>query len=168
MSIFVGEAVRANDYYQREKHTVASSALKEEVRGRLKNLVTHIEDMENHDYLESCFESDEFLDPKKVNSRLETPHLLKPIEKDNSTEFNLLLPLVKANSIFPLLIWSYLKPKISEDEFIATYKFSVGITAFPLFYLLQALILAHFLGSVAGWVYFGLSLLSVYLLTKSK
>ena len=168
VSLHVGEAIRANDYYQREKHTVSSTALKEEVRNRLKKLTTHIEDQENHDYMESCFREDEFFDPQKVNSKLEKPELLEPLTHDNSSDFNLLLPLVKVNSFFPLLIWNYLKPRISEEEFISTYKFSVGITAFPLFYMAQAWVLAIFFGSGVGWIYFGLSLLSVWLLTKSR
>lgn len=168
VSIFIGEPVRANDYYQREKHTVASSELKEEVRGRLKSLVTHIEDAENHDYLQSCFREEEFLNPQKVNARLEEPKRLKPVSSDKESNFNLLLPLVRANSFFPLLIWKYLKPKISEEEFLSTYKFSVGLTAFPVFYVVQAWILSAFLGSTYGWIYFGLSLLSVFLLTKSR
>lgn len=168
VSLHVGEAICANEYYQREKHTVSSAALKEEVRNRLKTLTTHIEDQENHDYLESCFREDEFLDPQKVNAKLEQPESLRPVTRDKSSNFNLLLPPVKVNSFFPLLIWNYIKPKIGEVEFISTFKFSVGVTAFPLFYLAQASVLAIFFGSVAGWTYFGLSLLSVWLLTKSK
>ncbi|MGA9269708.1 MAG: lysophospholipid acyltransferase family protein [Lutimonas sp.] len=168
VSLHVGEAIRANDYYQREEHKVSSSALKEAVRDRLKKLTTHIEDQENYDYLETCFEEDEFINPKMVNSKLEQPGLLKPVIRDMSTDFNMLLPLVKANSFFPLLIWKYLKPKITEEEFISTYKFSVGITAFPLFYLAQSGILTLFFGSGVGWTYLGLSLLSVWLLTKSR
>lgn len=168
VSLHIGEPIRANDYYQREKHTVSSAALKEEVRDRLKNLTTHIEDQEKHDHLESCFQEEEFLDPQKVNRKLEQPELLKTVDQDNSTDFNLLLPLVKVNSFFPLLIWNRIKTRIKEEEFIATYKFSVGVTAFPLFYILQAWILAAFFGSGVGWAYFGFSLLSVWLLTKSR
>jgi hypothetical protein len=75
---------------------------------------------------------------------------------------------VKVNSFFPLRIWNYLKPKISEEEFIATYKFSLGLTVFPLFYMVQAGIIASFFGSGTGWTYFGLSLFTVWLLTKSR
>lgn len=168
VSLQVGEAIRANDYYQREKHKVSSAELKEEVRNRLKKLTTHIEDQENHNYLESCFREDEFLDPQKVNSKLEQPESLNPVIGDQSPEFNMLMPLVKVNSFFPLLMWKRLKSRISEEEFISTYKFSIGITAFPLFYLVQSWIVALFFGSGVGWAYFGLSLLSVWLLTKSR
>ena len=130
--------------------------------------MTHIEDAENHDYLQSCFREEEFLNPQKVNARLEEPKRLKPVSSDKESNFNLLLPLVRANSFFPLLIWKYLKPKISEEEFLSTYKFSVGLTAFPVFYVVQAWILSAFLGSTYGWIYFGLSLLTVWLLTKSR
>jgi len=168
VSLHIGEPIRANDYYQREKHTVSSTALTEEVRGRLKGLTTHIEDLENYDYLESCFMEEEFLDPQRVNDKLQQPELLNPADRNTAPDFNMLMPLVKVNSFFPLRIWNYLKPKISEEEFISTYKFSVGLTAFPLFYMAQALIIASFYGSGAGWAYFGLSLLSVWLLTKSR
>ena len=168
VSLNIGEPIRANDYYVRDEHKVSSAALKEEVREQLKKLTTHIEDQENHDYLESSFREEEFLDPQKVNLKLEQPDLLKPLDRDTATDFNLLLPLVKVNSFFPLLIWNYVKKRIREEEFIATYKFSVGITAFPLFYILQSMILASFFGPGVGWAYFGLSLLSVWLLTKSR
>ena len=168
VSLHIGEAIRANDYYQREQHTVSGAALTKSVRESLKKLITHIEDEENYDYLESCFGEEEFLDPQRVNSKLEQPELLEPIAKETSTEFNLLQPLVRANSLFPLLIWKYIKPKINEEEFIATYKFSVGVTAFPAFYAAQASVLGLIYGSSVGWTYFGLSLLIVYLLTKSR
>ena len=168
VSIHVGEAVRANDYYEREKHTVASTELKEQIRNSLKTLVTHIEDVENHDYLESCFREEEFLDPESVNSRLRHPEQLELVSNDSDSEFNLLSPFVKANSFFPLLIWKKLKTRINEEEFISTYKFSLGLTAFPAFYLLQAWIVATYFGTAAGWTYLGLSLLFVYLLAKTK
>jgi len=168
VSLRIGEAIRANDFYQREQHTVSGAALTKSVRESLKKLITHIGDEENYDYLESCFQEEEFLDPQRVNSKLEQPELLQPVARDHSSEYNLLVPLVKANSVFPLLIWKYIKPKINEEEFIATYKFSLGVTAFPAFYAVQAVVVGLISGSSMGWTYFGLSLLAVYLLTKSK
>jgi len=173
--IITGEPIRANDYFtDTQKNDPASSmngaaaALTSEVREQLKKLVTHIEDADRHDHLESCFEEEEFLDPFRVNARLEKPELLQPVKGAPRSSFNFLLPLVRANSFFPMLIWRHFQSKIKEEEFIATYRFAVGMTAFPIFYVLQALIVGSFLGSPAGWLYLVISVSSVYLLTKSK
>ncbi len=172
--VITGKPIRANDYLpsSRAKESPsgvngAASALTHEVRERLKELVTHIDDAEQHDQLESCFHEEEFLDPASVNARLQNPELLKPQETIKNGSFNLLLPLVQANSFFPLLIWRYFRSGIKEEEFIATYRFAVGMTAFPVFYCLQALAVGIFFGASAGWLYLAASVASVYLLTKS-
>ena len=64
--------------------------------------------------------------------------------------------------------WTGVDDAINEEEFIATYKFSLGVTAFPAFYAVQAVVLGLMFGSSVGWTYFGLSLLAVFLLTKSR
>ena len=178
VSLNVGAPIRANDFIpdpqwsedqsQSSNGNGASSALKDKVRDSLKELVTHIEDAERHDHLESCFEEEEFLDPQAINKKLEQPDELVPVKRNGQGSFNFLLPLVRANSFFPLLIWNNLKSKIEEDEFIATYKFALGMTAVPIFYAIQALVIGYFFGSTAGWIYLGSSFLIVYLLTKSR
>jgi hypothetical protein len=130
--------------------------------------VTHIEDSEQHDYLESCFHEEEFLDPVAVNQKLELPHKLGAVQKTPGRSFNFLLPLVRANTIFPILIWKNLRSKIEEEEFIATYKFALGMTVVPVFYGIQSLAVGYFFGAMTGWIYLGLSLLIVFLLTKSR
>ena len=172
--LIVGEPIRANDFHSTESgsesynNNGASSALKNRVRESLKKLVTHIEDSEQHDYLESCFHEEEFLDPAAVNQKLELPHKLGAVQKAPGRSFNFLLPLVRTNSIFPLLIWKNLRSKIEEEEFIATYKFALGMTVVPVFYAIQSLAVGYFFGSMTGWIYLGLSLLIVFLLTKSR
>ncbi len=173
--LVTGEPIRANDYFRssEDSGTVSGSngaalALRNEVRERMKELVTHIEDTERHDHLEACFEEEEFLYPEQVNARLESPELLEPVESKRGPSFNFLLPLVRANSFFPLLIWRHFRSKITEEEFIATYRFAVGMTAFPVFYCLQALIVGTLFGAPVGWIYLAASVASVYLLTKSR
>lgn len=174
VSLIVGEPVRANDYHAMENqdeasnNNGASSALKNKVRENLKKIVTHIEDAENYDYIESCFYEEEFLDPLAVNEKLQRPEQLSPVDRDPERSFNFLLPLVRANSILPLLIWNYFSSKIEEEEFIATYKFALGVTVFPIFYGIQSLLIGHFFGATVGWIYLGMSFLIVYLLTKSR
>ena len=168
VSLNIGEPVVANIYYDKLNSNGGAMALKTEISDRLKQLVTHIDDAENYERLEKSFHEDEFLSPEIVNSRLKHPENLKPLEHVPGRSFNFLMPLVTFNSFFPLLIWKRIFPGIVEEEFIATYKFSIGITAFPFFYFLQAGFISYFFNTTAAFIYLIFSFLSVYLLTKSR
>lgn len=166
--IIFGKPIAVQEHLTGAEMQEAATSLKNEVSDALKKLVTHIEDQQHHDEIIKFFSEEEFLYPEKVNEKLLNIDNLKNPVPGNREAFNFLTPLVKANSILPLLLWKYLSPKIEEEEFIATYKFSLGITAFPSFYLLQSLMVYSLLGSIYGLSYFSLSFLSVYLLTKSR
>ncbi|RLD85264.1 MAG: acyltransferase, partial [Bacteroidetes bacterium] len=107
--------------------------------------------------------------PEKVNEKLKFINLNTPPQKSKKlkNKFNLLQLIVSINSFFPLLIWKKVKPTIKQKEYIATFRFAVGITAFPIFYFIQKGIITYFFGSTIGWVYLILSFLSVFLLTKT-
>jgi len=168
VSLHYGKPILANDYWMDMDAGAAASALMQKVSKEMKKLVTHIEDQERHDAIAACFHEEEFLDPKRVNGKLKTQETLTPLEKKKGPSFNFLMPLVLANSFLPFRIWQYIYPRIEEVEFVATYKFAVGALLFPLFYFLQALLLAWLAGPVTAFVYLVLSFLSVYLLTKSR
>ena len=145
----------------------ASAELKREVSMAMKGLITHIEELDSYDTIENSFEKDEFLNPYEVNKKLRNPLDLKEIPKENF-DFHMLSPLIKINSFIPLFIWRKMYPKIDEVEFIATFRFTLGITLFPLTYLIQAGILASFTNSNTGLLYLVFSFLSIYLYTKSR
>lgn len=166
--IIFGEPISVQEHRKGAEMNEASTSLKNEVSEALKKLVTHIEDHEQHDEITKFFAEEDFLYPEKVNAKLLNINNLKKPAPQKKERFNFLTPLVTANSILPLLLWKYLSPKIEEEEFIATYKFSLGITAFPSFYILQTWIVYSLLGGIYGFTYFSLSFLSVYLFTKSR
>ena len=168
VSLHYGKPICVNDYWMDLDSGSAASALMQKVSKEMKELVTHIEDQERHDAIAACFEEEDFLFPQVVNGKLKDPEKLKPIEKKKSASFHFLLPLVMANSFLPMSIWRYIYPRIEEVEFVATYKFAVGAVLFPLFYFLQAWLVAWLAGPVTASVYLVLSFLSVYLLTKSR
>lgn len=168
VSIWFGQPISVNKFKLEKEGNGASTDLKNEVSEAMKKLVTHIDDHEEHDEIVKSFHEEDFLHPEKVNERLAGKNDLSPPLKQKNTSFNFLTPIVKTNSFLPLLIWKYLQPKINEEEFIATYRFSVGITAFPVFYLFQSWLVYWFMGSTYALIYLALSLLSVYLFTKSK
>jgi len=168
VSIHFGKPISVNDFYGSMETNEASTELKHSVREAMKKLVTHIENLEDHDQIIKTFREDEFLFPEMVNQKLNSKKELLPVEEEVVKPFNFLTPIVKVNSFFPLLIWKYVSPKIREDEFIATFRYTIGITIFPIFYLFQTWLVNIFLGSSYAFSYLLLSLLSVYLFTKSK
>jgi len=168
VSVYFGNPIAVKPYWNQLDKNDSVNQLKQDVREQLKKVTTHIEDSERHDEIIKLFNKDEFLFPEKVNKKLEDIDSLKPIEVEKESDFNLLTPFVKFNSFFPLLIWKKVSPKIKEDEFIATFRFAVGVTTFPIIYIIQALLLSFFFGGKIGVIYLFLSFLSVYLLTKSK
>jgi len=168
VSIYYGKPISVNHYWNNPEKNKSAVELKNEVSKNLKKLTTHIEDSNKHDEIIKYFREDDFLFPEKVNKKLENLSNLEPLEIEKENQFNLLNPIVKFNSFFPLMIWKYAYSKVKEDEYISTFRFSVGITTFPFFYLLQAWLVSIFFTSTFGFVYLILSFLSVYLLTKSK
>ena len=168
VSICFGQPISVNKFKPEKDTNGASTELKNEVSEALKKLVTHIESLEEHDEIVRSFHEEDFLHPEKVNEQLSGKNALPPPLKEKKPSFNFLTPIVKTNSFFPLFIWKYLYPKIKEEEFIATYRFSLGITLFPLFYLFQSGLVYALLGSTYALLYLVLSVLSVYLFTKSK
>ena len=168
LSIHYGKPITVNQFWEYNDKNEGVLELKDEVSNSLKKLTTHIEDSSKHDEIVKCFREGEFLFPEKVNKKLEDLSNLKPLEAEKENQFNLLSPIVKFNSFFPLQIWKYAYSTIKEEEYFSTFRFSIGITAFPIFYLLQAGLILVFFNSAAALIYLFFSFLSIYLLTKSK
>ena len=165
-----GKPIPVKPFWEIKDRNEAINKIKAEAESKLKLVTNHITDSDNYDKIIQHFEPDEFLHPEKVNEKLKHINLNDPvqgIEKQKNT-FNLLEILVKINSFFPLLIWKKVKSTIKEKEYISTMRFSVGLTAFPIFYLIQKGIVTYFFGSTIGWIYLSISLLSFFLLTKTK
>ncbi|MGB5462777.1 MAG: hypothetical protein WBM92_05375, partial [Aureibaculum sp.] len=144
--------------------------LKNVVSERMKELTTHI-DPKNYDKTIKLLGNVDYLNPKKVNDLLkELPNssYKRPPFKEPSTVWKLLKVLVSINSIAPLIIYKAIAPNIKEIEFVSTTKFAIGITAFPVFYLVQSLAVFYFAGITVAIIYAMASVLSVLLLAKTK
>lgn len=170
VSICYGKPIAVKPFWEITDRNKAINKLKEDAFDQLKLVTNHVEDLDNYDKIIEHFEKDEFLNPEKVNKKLINLNVDAHIKKDLKTKniINPLLLLVKINSFFPLLIWGKLKKKVKEKEYIATFKFTVGISVFPIFYFIQTGIVSYFLGSTIGWTYLLFSFLSVFILTKTK
>ena len=163
-----GEPILVHEHHKKSATNGASSELKNEVSEALKKLITHIENTEHHDKIAAKFKEEEFLHPSKVNEKLDGMDHESEKITDNDSQFHFLRPLVMVNSFVPILVWKYMYPKIVEEEFIATWRFTVGITLFPVFYFIQAGIVAYFFDDLTGFIYLALSFLIAYLFVKSK
>lgn len=166
--LIYGEPIPVNLKGEKEHLNGASATLKHEVSEAMKKLITHIEDLDNYDSIEKSFEKEEFLDPTEVNKKILEGQYEQNMDSDETYDYHMLSPLIKANSFIPLIVWRKMYPKIDEVEFISTFRFTLGITLFPLVYIIQAWILASFTTTNTGLLYLILSCLSVYLFTKSR
>ncbi len=104
-----------------------------------------MEDSANYDEIIVKLEALEvdYLNPFEANKLLEnlkTTPSKTILKKEYSNWFAPFHLLAKLNSVFPLLIWKYIKPKIQDAVFTNTYRFALITTLFPMFYIMQTLI----------------------------
>ena len=145
-----------------------NSDLKKETSESLKKLISHIDDLEYYDEIEKSFKEEEFMQPIKVNHQIKSIKLPVNTAQIESNQFNFLAPFIKVNSFIPILFWKKFYPKIGEEEFISTFRFTFGITLFPLTYVLQGLIISHFFGTTIGISYLLMSFIIAFLYVKSQ
>ena len=74
--------------------------------------------------------------------------------------------IIVLNSVFPWVIWKILSRKIDETEFVDTFRATLGITLFPIFYVIQALILYQFYNLETASIYFITTLIIQLIYTK--
>ena len=169
VSIHFGKPIDIDTFWKQDQVDLksATNALRKSVSESMKKLVTHIEDINNHDLIQSRFKEEDFLNPTKVNEKLKQK-LQDTVGHNTNTSNHPLRPIVMLNSILPMSIWRYIYPKISEPEFVSTFKFGLGITLFPITYVLQSLVIGLFFGANMAVAYFILSVTCIYLLTKTS
>ncbi|MBT8317512.1 MAG: acyltransferase [Lutibacter sp.] len=171
VSIHYGQPILANNFVNTENPDLRFTAIINEVTIALKNLTLHIKDDANYDETISKLNSAnvDFTNPieaaellQNINSISET----KPTKSSVNWFFPIHL-ITKLNSILPLLIWLYLKSKISDIVFTNTYRFALILTVFPLFYIIQTLIIYYFYNSYYALIYLGISILLGIISTKT-
>jgi 1-acyl-sn-glycerol-3-phosphate acyltransferase len=179
VTIFYGDPIHVNPYWNKDDMNTSTAALKKIVSDKMKELTTHIEDQENYDTIIQKLGSVDFLKPKEVNNLIRKINTNKSQITNNKIQKSYksrepsflwkgLKSIVNLNSIIPLIIYKAIEPKIQEIEFVSTTKFAIGITAFPIFYILQTLVINYFFGIQIALLYLVLSIILILLLAKSK
>lgn len=145
-SIYYGKPILANQFVDAKNPDLKFKKITNEVSNALKYLTLHVEDSANYNEIIVKLEALEvdYLNPFEANKlveSLETTSSKKIVKKENSNWFATFHLIAKLNSVFPLLIWKYIKPKIQDIVFTNTYRFALITTIFPLFYLIQTAII---------------------------
>lgn len=145
-SIYYGKTILANQFIDAKNPDLKFKEITHQVSMALKNLTLHIKDTDNYDEIIVKLEAlnVDYLNPFETNKMVENIDTIPSSALAKKENFNWFTPvhfLAKLNSVFPLLIWKYIKPNIKDVVFTNTYRFALITTLFPLFYLMQTAIL---------------------------
>ncbi len=158
VSLHYGKPILANEFINSSNVDFKFTDLIFAVHSSLKKLTTHIEDIEQYDEIINQLNEKQvnFLNPIKINELIINKDKLKLKESYNSKKINWFAPIhfiAKINSVLPLLIWKSIKTKIEDKIFNNTYRFSLILTLFPLFYLVQTWLVNYFFGLKIAIIY---------------
>ncbi|WP_271405361.1 lysophospholipid acyltransferase family protein [Tenacibaculum soleae] len=162
-----GKSILANTYYDKNNIPKSAKTIKEQVTNQLENLSVHINNNEEyHASLEKLNNAQiDFTDVNRVNKIIKTTQFIKT-KKRSKNYVSFLFYIVIINSIVPYLIWKLISKKITEIEFIDTFRFAINIVLFPLFYLLQSLLISYYADYKLAFIYLTTSILIVLIYTK--
>ncbi|MDP3314226.1 1-acyl-sn-glycerol-3-phosphate acyltransferase [Lutibacter sp.] len=172
VSVIYGKPILANEFIDYLNPDIRFLALTNKVKNELKKLTLHIENKKKYDEIiaQLMQQNIDFLNPEEANKMvINLPDKSILITKKN-IEINWWFPfhlIAKLNSIFPLLIWWYIKPKIKEIIFISTFRFALIATAFPIFYLIQTAFVYAFFNLKIAIIYLLITILLGIISTKT-
>jgi len=168
-AIYFGKPFFAKSCFQNDKNE-SIKVLKEKVHHDISQLTTHIP---SQIYEETLAELEQlgcqFLNPHKVNEAINTNFITANFKKKKTRNqlksvFRLALKILL---IGPYLLWSFgVKPKITSKEFIATFRFAIGITLVPIWVLCLTILCTIFLGGIVGFYFIVTTLIMALLSVK--
>ncbi|MBQ0786862.1 MAG: 1-acyl-sn-glycerol-3-phosphate acyltransferase [Oceanihabitans sp.] len=148
-AVFFGKPIPAKNYLLKDKNQ-AVIALKSDVYQAICELTTHITSGNYEETIAKLEQKQvDFLNPEAVNNCIGSNFEACQKQEKPKTSFGKIgiKYILLANFILPYVIWkSYVKPKIKEIEFMATFRFAVYITLFPLWFFIVILTLSVLLG----------------------
>ena len=171
VSLYYGKPILANPYFNIENPDITFKHIINKVSSELKQLTTHIDDVEKHDEIIKKLTAlnVDFLNPAETNKALKNLETTPP-KKNKQQKFNWFTPIhifTRINSFFPLLIWKYFQPKIKDIIFTNTYRFALILTVFPLFYTIQAGIISAIFNYKYGLIYLLICIITGIITTKT-
>lgn len=166
VAIHYGKPIKANDFYNPNELKDSVNAIKSEVVNQLKELTVHIAADANYQKTLNELNDNnvDFTNVNSVNKSIKTNK--KPLQKQQTNFAQPFYFLFIVNSIIPWLLWKIVSKKIDEIEFVDTFRFALGISLFPLFYLIQALIIHELYNIQIAIAYFVASFVLILLYSK--
>jgi len=150
--VIFGNHISPNKYWKDDK--LDFNGLLKVISSELKKLTTNIESISEYDSsLEKLSDLQvDFTNPIEVNKCLQSDfNYLGNKVKNESSLFMFFKLLVKIFYFLPYLIWRKVAfPKIENEEFVATFRFAIIITAAPFYLLLGVLLLSMLFGKTIG------------------
>ena len=166
VSLNYGTPILANDFYKSNFHHSDIKKMKDVISYQLKTLSVHIPLTEDYEKWREKLNSAnvDFTKVDEVNSMIQSNIIIKKNKKVNLVKF--LKPIVILNSLIPWLLWKYVKNKITDFEFISTFKFGVGsLTVIP-FFLVNSYIICNLFTLQSSIIYFACSILILLIYSK--
>jgi hypothetical protein len=173
VAVYYGKPIAVRDYYYPNEPKKSIDTIKNKVSSVLKELTTHIENLEQHNLIEKVLvkKGIDFLDPLEANRMIaETENWDIPISlhKQESSFYQKFIRLLfRGNTFLPILLWNTLKDKPKDIVLVPTFRFGLSLALLPVYYLLISGIVGYITNPFWGFVYFISSILLVLLYKNS-
>jgi len=159
VAIHYGKPILANDFYNPDEINPSIKKIKNAVSSQLKELSVHIPFDENYETTLQRLNDHkvDFTNVKEVNKMVQSGNIYA---LKSGFNYGLLfkIPFI-LNSLIPWILWKVLSKKIDEIEFVDTFRFGIGITLLPMYYLIQTLVVYEVYDSIIAGIYVAISLL---------
>ncbi|MGI9544209.1 MAG: 1-acyl-sn-glycerol-3-phosphate acyltransferase, partial [Cyclobacteriaceae bacterium] len=160
VSIYFGDPINPAIYDDPEHPRRSAQHLKEKVAGEMKQLITHIEDVENYDHIMDRLQltNPDYLDPVDTNKMLDSIDFKETTTNaPRTTKSNFFSKLVRfvitLNNLIPLGLWYGIRSRIKDPVFIGSLKFCTGLVLVPIGYLLQTYLVYFIVGGAGALAY---------------
>lgn len=172
ISIYYGEPISANKYFDSENQNLKYKEIISDASEAMKKLTLNIDDVENYDAIIKKLEANgvDYLNPFEANEMLKNIDSLPNNPKKVQPKTNWFAPLqwlFRINSFIPLMIWKKLRGGIKDIVFTNTFRFALITTLFPLFYLIQSVVVYFFSNLKYALIYLVTSIILGIISTKT-
>ncbi len=158
VAVHYGDALPLRKLFDGDDFPATTQGVKKTVKAKLMALTTHIDDLGKYDHLVAQLDAMgvDYLNPKEVNTAVARlvagkPEAIKPKMRQNEIPSRLFFALFCLLNLPIVLGWKYwLKPKVWEPEFMATFRFGFALFSVPVYYLLLVLGLALWINSLTA------------------
>ncbi len=150
VAVHYGDALSLRKLFDDDDLPTTTQRVKKAVKGKLMALTTHIEDLGEYDHwvVQLDARGVDYLNPKEVNTAFTRlvagkPEPIQQKKRQKKIPARLFFALFCLLNLPVVLGWKFwLKRKVWEPEFMATFRFGYALLAVPVYYLILGFCLA--------------------------